>query len=472
MLLLLTALFAYSYNSTLKIKEQELFYTSVVEDFYQLSFLSHDIVMYPKEERARVQWREKFQSIKTKLEGWDIVRKNRDKKEKIYKEHMELLKIYNRIVTLYANGGKKIPEDQLEYRKRLIGQMQIRIYDINSDVQQLVKEIRLHMLEQQQYYESLMYSIVIFFSLLISWMSWYLITNILNPLQKLHEGVQMISKGDLSFDIGLNTDDELGDLSKALESMTKDLLSSISHLKELDRLKTLFIASMSHELRTPLNAIIGFSAVLKSEMVGPLNEKQKNQLERIHDAGEHLLSMIVEVLDISKIETKQIPFSPEPFSLKPLIEELIEELEPRALQKGLKLELVSPEDVIITTDRQCMKRVIENYMTNAIKYSTQGTITVSAKMDEKMLEIEVSDKGIGISEEDTEKIFQPFERLDTPMKVLAGGTGLGLYLTKKIAEELMHAEVYVRSTPGKGSTFGVRMHLKQENFTRDRDEDR
>jgi len=242
------------------------------------------------------------------------------------------------------------------------------------------------------------------------------------------------------------------------------LLKTITELKEmnqrlsqLDHLKTLFIASMSHELRTPLNAIIGFSTVLKTEMAGPLNPKQKDQMERIHKAGNHLLDMVVEVLDISKVESGKFHFVPENFQLKEMLEELIDQMQPRVESKGMKIRLEIDTNIEICTDRHCLKLVIENYLINAIKYSKRGTIVITARQSAPFLEIEVSDEGIGIAPENIDTLFQPFERLESPLKVVAGGTGLGLYLTRKIVEDLMKGGVYVRSTLGQGSTFGLRI---------------
>lgn len=257
-------------------------------------------------------------------------------------------------------------------------------------------------------------------------------------IQKLHD----VSKKFVGFTVLMN------DITQVKEA---------EHLKELDRLKTLFIASMSHELRTPLNAIIGFSSVLKTEMAGPLNPKQKEQLERIYNAGQHLWKMIVEVIDISKIESNQLPLILETFSLKQLLEEMMVQMESNAQNKGIHIRLLMDEDISIVTDRTRLKQAVENYLSNAIKYSEKGTVAISVQQSGSILSVEVSDEGIGIDKHDLGKLFQPFERLESHLKVLAGGSGLGLYLTQKIIKDLMGGEVYVKSCPGKGSTFGLKL---------------
>lgn len=249
-------------------------------------------------------------------------------------------------------------------------------------------------------------------------------------------------------------------LEYLVDNRTRELADANKKLQELDRLKTLFIASMSHELRTPLNAIIGFSGVLKTEMAGPLNDKQKEQLERIHKAGENLLSMIVDVIDISKLESGSLPFIAEKFSLKALLEELIAERREKFRNKGLEECLLIDEDIYLNTDRSRLKQSIGNYLSNALKFSEKGSVTVSARRIDHRVEIEVSDEGIGIENSDIEKIFKPFERLESRLKVISGGAGLGLYLTKKIVTELMGGEVYVKSLLGNGSTFGLRIPIK------------
>ncbi|MCX6074344.1 MAG: MASE1 domain-containing protein [Campylobacterales bacterium] len=248
-------------------------------------------------------------------------------------------------------------------------------------------------------------------------------------------------------------------LEQRIDDRTRKLADANNKLIELDRLKTLFIASMSHELRTPLNAIIGFSGVLKTEMTGPLNEKQKEYLERIHKAGKHLLTMIIEVIDISKLESGELPFIVEKFSLKELLTELMAGTSEKCRKKGIESALLIGEDIYLTTDRSRLKQSIKNYLSNAIKFSEKGTITLRARRSSYGVEIEVSDEGIGIESQDFDKLFQPFERLESRLKVLAGGAGLGLYLTKKIVTELMNGEVYFRSEPEIGSTFGLRIPI-------------
>lgn len=267
---------------------------------------------------------------------------------------------------------------------------------------------------------------------------------------------------NLVFDVKIQ---KLHDVSKKFVGFTvlmNDItqMKQAEHLKELDRLKTLFIASMSHELRTPLNAIIGFSGILKSGMAGELNEKQKGYSERIHKAGRNLLAMIVDVIDISKLESGNLPFIAGNFSLKEILEELIGENEENFRKKGMEIRLLIDEDIYLCIDRTRLKQSIGNYLSNALKFSEKGSVSIGVRRNENDVEIEVTDEGIGIEKNDIEKIFKPFERLESRLKILAGGAGLGLYLTKKMVTELMGGEVYVKSIPEQGSTFGLRIPVE------------
>lgn len=245
-------------------------------------------------------------------------------------------------------------------------------------------------------------------------------------------------------------------LEELVNSRTGDLLDANKKLQELDHLKNLFLASISHELRTPLNAIIGFSGVLKSEMAGPLNTKQKEQLDRINKAGGHLLEIVAEVLDVSQIESGNNTVFVEMFSLAELISEAVKEIEMVAASKGLSIKVEMERDVMIQSDRRRLYQCLLNYLSNAVKFTEKsGMMIVRVEESAEQIQISVIDNGIGIANEDQSKLFEPFERLESHLKVKAGGTGLGLYLTRKIIEDLLDGSVWVQSAVGEGSTFGL-----------------
>lgn len=236
--------------------------------------------------------------------------------------------------------------------------------------------------------------------------------------------------------------------------------SANKKLKELDKLKSMFIASMSHELRTPLNSIIGFSGLLLQNVCGVMNDKQKESTERINRAGKHLLNLISDVIDISKIEAGRMDVYLQHFTLKDIVEESIESIRPLADSKKLKLEIKSEIQIELYTDRKRLMQCLLNYLSNAVKFTESGKVVLNIVLEGDLIEFFVSDTGIGITEEGLLKLFEPFERLDSHLRIKAGGTGLGLYLTKKIAEEMLQGSVSVESIPLKGSTFGLRIPIE------------
>lgn len=235
-------------------------------------------------------------------------------------------------------------------------------------------------------------------------------------------------------------------------------------LQELDKLKSMFIASMSHELRTPLNSIIGFSGMFLQGILGSINSEQKDSLERIHRSGNHLLSLISDIIDISKIEAGRIDFYPTHFPLQELVDEAIETVRPQAEAKGLELIVEADSMPEMFSERKRLLQCLLNYLSNAVKFTENGTVTLSISCQGDCVILKVIDTGIGIAREDIPKLFEAFERLESHLKIKAGGTGLGLYLTKKITEELLHGTTFVTSEPEKGSIFGLQIpiHVSQE----------
>ncbi len=238
---------------------------------------------------------------------------------------------------------------------------------------------------------------------------------------------------------------------------TKELSEANVKLMELDRMKSMFIASMSHELRTPLNSILGFTGVVLDELTGELNAKQKDHLTRAHNAGRHLLSMISDIIDISRIEAGRLTVSPEEFTLDSIVYETVENIKPEIAQKGLTLEVSVPAGVLMHTDRNRLFQCIINLLTNALKFTETGSIKVFADAMDNEVEISVSDTGIGISNEELPKVFDAFERIESRLKIKSGGVGLGLYLTKKLVKDALKGTIRAESKEGKGCTFIIRV---------------
>ena len=267
--------------------------------------------------------------------------------------------------------------------------------------------------------------------------------------------------------IYLRTRNERDDANQALQDAhdhlehkvterTKELVSANERLKELDRLKSMFIASMSHELRTPLNSIIGFSGILLNGMTGQLSDKQKNHIERIYSSGKHLMELISDVIDIAKIEGDKIDIFPSYISLDEVLEEIIANFRTLAEKKGLNFRREGNKEVRMFTDRKRILQAISNLVSNAIKYTEAGEITIKVSEYYGTAQVSVIDTGIGIAEHELPKLFGAFERLESHLKIIEGGTGLGLYLTQKLVTEILGGEIEVESEPGRGSKFTIR----------------
>jgi len=229
------------------------------------------------------------------------------------------------------------------------------------------------------------------------------------------------------------------------------------------RAKSDFLANMSHELRTPLNSIIGFSEVLQDELFGELNEQQKDYVNDINSSGKHLLSLINDILDLSKVEAGKMELEPGVFMLRKILEQSVSMLKEKAVKGGVSLKLnVAPEaDIEITADERKLKQIMFNLLSNAVKFTPEGgRVTVKARLLPDVIEISVSDTGIGMKSADMPRLFQEFSQLESAYDKKYEGTGLGLALTKRLVE-LHGGAIGVESEYGKGSTLIVTLPLKQ-----------
>jgi len=242
-----------------------------------------------------------------------------------------------------------------------------------------------------------------------------------------------------------------------LEQKNQELSKANLKLQGLDKLKSLFIANMSHELRTPLNAIIGFAGVMLQEIPGKVNEKQNNYLNRVTSAGKHLLGLINDVIDISKIESGHLDVNPQRFCLKQLVDEAIEIIKPQANKKQLSIEVDATAWPEINTDYKRLFQCLLNYLSNAINFTDQGTITIIVREENNNLKIGVQDTGKGIPEAGIPNLFQAFDRLQAFRNEESEGSGLGLYLTRTIVTGILKGSVAVESQINKGSTFYIQI---------------
>jgi signal transduction histidine kinase len=241
------------------------------------------------------------------------------------------------------------------------------------------------------------------------------------------------------------------------ENAKKEAISAKEEAERASRAKSDFLTSMSHELRTPMNAILGFGQLLQMENENPLNKIQKGQVEHILKAGQHLLELINEVLDLSQIESGKISLSIEDTRPSSLVSEAFDLLKPLLAKKNLSFKVIPNEtpDIAVLADRVRLKQVLLNIISNAIKYNRKdGSIKISyEKIKNNKIKINVQDTGIGVSPENQDSIFNPFQRIESETETIEG-TGVGLTLSRKLAV-LMKGSLEVQSEVGKGSCFSI-----------------
>ena len=251
--------------------------------------------------------------------------------------------------------------------------------------------------------------------------------------------------------------DHLEDLVK---QRTAELEREKEHAQSADRLKSAFLATMSHELRTPLNSIIGFTGILMQERPGPLNVEQKKQLGMAQQSARHLLTLINDILDISKIEAGQLKTNLEPFNLPEVIYKVMETNKPFADKKGLQMNVSIAADVNeILSDKLRIQQILLNLVNNAVKFTEVGSVSVDCFRKDNIVIVKVIDSGMGIEKDQMNILFKPFMQIDTGLTRKYEGTGLGLSICKKLLD-LLNGSVEIESEIGKGSTFIVKLPIK------------
>ena len=284
--------------------------------------------------------------------------------------------------------------------------------------------------------------------------------SLIGPVEQMNQRFKEIAQGNFSNRVEVANQDEMGNLANALNDMSNELGRLYREIQAASRHKSEFLANMSHELRTPLNAIIGFSEMLDERVFGELNEKQAEYVRDIYESGNHLLSLINDILDLSKVEAGRMELDLKNFDVRVALENAITLIKERSLRHGISLEVDLDSRLgKIVADERKFKQILLNLLSNAIKFTPEGgRIAVKAANNKNTLRVIVSDTGVGISPEDQHYIFEEFRQVNEKQGQTHAGTGLGLTLTKKFVE--MHGgEITVESETGKGSTFGFSLPL-------------
>ena len=330
-----------------------------------------------------------------------------------------------------------------------------------------------------------------------SWLSWRLMRSIVDPLQRLEVAMRSVSRGQMDTRIGaMPGEDELARLANLFDRLLDTISEQTSDLrvwaKELDhkviertsdleaanlalaaardvaetanRSKSAFLANMSHEIRTPMNAIIGLTHLLHKEVSDPA---QRERLTKINGAAQHLLSLINDILDLSKIEADKLQLTLAPFQIDQVFDAVLSMLGERVRRQNLQIKaVIAPELAgVLEGDALRLKQILLNFVGNAVKFTEHGGITLRATLAEShgeyvLARFEVIDTGIGIAPSSTSRLFSAFEQADSSTTRRYGGTGLGLAISKRLAV-MMGGEVGVESQPGQGSTFWFSARFKR-----------
>jgi PAS domain S-box-containing protein len=249
------------------------------------------------------------------------------------------------------------------------------------------------------------------------------------------------------------------ELERRVAERTAELSAANERLRELDRMKSQFLAMMSHELRTPLNSIIGFTGILRQGLAGPINEEQAKQLGISYQSALHLLSLINDLLDLSRLEAGKMRPEHLPFDFSDVVTEALANESAMARCKGLRLVSDVPAALLMVGDRKRTLQVLLNLVDNAVKFTPTGEVKVTAATIDGKLRATVSDTGIGIRQEHIGLLFEAFRQLDATSRRVYEGTGLGLYLCRKLLK-MMGGEIWVESEFGKGSRFTFTLPLE------------
>jgi signal transduction histidine kinase/DNA-binding response OmpR family regulator len=285
--------------------------------------------------------------------------------------------------------------------------------------------------------------------------------SLIGPITEIEARLREIAGGDFGRRVSIANRDELGALAANVNRTSQELGRLYQELATASQHKSTFLANMSHELRTPLNAIIGYSEMLFETAQEEGQEGFLPDLEKIRQAGRHLLSLINDILDLSKIEAGKMEVYLEEVDLDDLVAEVKAIAEPLAAQNANRLEISSPPGLPpLRTDRTKLKQSLLNLLSNASKFTQQGRISLAIEPGGKEISFRVGDTGIGMNEEQLARLFQTFSQAEASTTRRYGGTGLGLAITRHFCE-MLGGGITVESAPGKGSTFRITLPLEK-----------
>jgi signal transduction histidine kinase len=379
----------------------------------------------------------------------------------IHADYRTVLRAVDRIIVLDGQGvaGNKAALPYVRSARTTGDQLWISAtnlaYRTSAETQALVKTNRSAYIRSRDLLVAVSaasVALALALGLVLSW-------SLIDPIQRTETRLSQIAAGDFSGRLDVQNRDELGSLATNVNRMNDELRRLYGELETASKHKSEFLANMSHELRTPLNAIIGFSQVLRQQLFGEVNEKQAEYLDDILSSGNHLLSLINDVLDLSKVEAGQVELEIDDFSLREALERGLVMVRERASKNSLRLSLeLAPDVDIVRGDERRLQQVVFNLLSNAVKFTPAGgSVAVATARLDGEVKVSVTDTGPGIAPDDRERIFEEFQQTDVGVGQREG-TGLGLALSKSLVE-LHGGRIWVESEAGRGSRFVFTMPL-------------
>ena len=277
------------------------------------------------------------------------------------------------------------------------------------------------------------------------------------PIKKVANFARKIKDGNFETRIEISSNDEIGELAETMNDLATTLESDISNMKKMEQVRTEFLSNVTHELKTPIASIAGYLETLKD---GALNDTDVNQtfIKRSLKNAKRLEALVTDLVDISRIETGEMEIHLEKVDLKPLLEEVINDAKQRNEKKELdiSLEMNNQNEIIVNGNLDRLRQVFDNLISNAIRYTVNGSVVMSTERNNGIIEFKVQDTGIGIDSESAERIFERFFRTNDARKIVRGGTGLGLAICKHIIEA-HNSSISVESIEKEGSIFAFNL---------------
>jgi signal transduction histidine kinase/DNA-binding response OmpR family regulator len=468
----------------------------LVSDFTELNNLANEYRL-SRSARPKQQWFALYSEAMTHLDA--IATGNKDRLLPIIRHDSEFLRgVFEELIKYHERSNAT--NDLVMTREVATAQFELRVRNLITNIETWRSEARHRSEADEATLVRLSIVSVIYWLVFISINTYLLGRRVLKPIARLRHGASIIGKGHLDHRVGLNSHDEMGDLSNSIDSMSRqlqlittsrdalekeiaerkraeaELESYRRHLEELvaertkeleqardaaeaaNRAKSIFLANMSHELRTPLNAILGFAQIMVRDERIPADER--SNIATINRSGSHLLALINDVLEISRIEAGRTTVTIEAFDLPAALASVEEMIRLRADAKGLAFTVERSANLprYVQGDIHHLRQVLLNLLGNAVKYTDRGRVDLNVSvLPDQNISFEVRDSGPGIAEEDQERIFKAFYQ--TSAGIAKGeGTGLGLTISREFVR-LMGGELTAKSEVGKGSLFGFNIPL-------------